>query len=166
MSSINKINKLNKSEFLLTFGNIFEKTEWIANKAFEKKPFKDVKYLFSKIIEIYEKCDKKKIFKIFKAHPDLAIAKKLTRDSEKEQNSASLNECSEKELKEFIKLNKKYKNKFKFPFIIAVKDKDKSEILNIFRKRIHNSIEDEYLEAKNQVKKIAITRLNKIFEIN
>ena len=59
-----------------------------------------------------------------------------------------------------------YKNKFKFPFIIAVKDKDKSEILNIFRKRIHNSIEDEYLEARNQVKKIAITRLNKIFEIN
>ena len=38
MKSINNINQLNKSDFLSVFGNIFEKTEWIAEKVFELKP--------------------------------------------------------------------------------------------------------------------------------
>ena len=32
MNSIDKINKLSKSEFLTIFGNIFEKTDWIAER--------------------------------------------------------------------------------------------------------------------------------------
>ena len=34
MDSIDTFNKLNKSEFLSTFGNVFEKTEWIAERVF------------------------------------------------------------------------------------------------------------------------------------
>ena len=30
MSLIDKFNKLNKSDFLSIFGNVFEKTDWIA----------------------------------------------------------------------------------------------------------------------------------------
>ena len=52
MFSINKINEFNKSEFLSVFGNIFEKTEWIAKKAFELKPFKNFEDFF---IEIHKK---------------------------------------------------------------------------------------------------------------
>ena len=53
MFSINKINELNKSEFLSIFGNIFEKTEWIAKKVFELKPFKNSEDCFLKFTEIY-----------------------------------------------------------------------------------------------------------------
>ena len=49
-----------------------------------------------------------------------------------------------------------------FPFIIAVKDKSKLEILSSFRKRISYDINIEFEEAKKQVKKIAILRLNEI----
>ncbi|MBA1340073.1 MAG: 2-oxo-4-hydroxy-4-carboxy-5-ureidoimidazoline decarboxylase, partial [Pelagibacterales bacterium] len=52
--------------------------------------------------------------------------------------------------------------KFGFPFIIAVKGKNKDEILNDFRKRIKNKINLEFEEAKKQVKKIANFRLNEI----
>ena len=166
MLSINKVNELNKSEFLLIFGNIFEKTEWIASKVFKLKPFKNNQDLFLKITEIYENSKKEQILEILNAHPNLAIEKKLTKDSAKEQVGANLNECSEEEFLEFSKLNKEYKNKFSFPFIIAVKGKNKNEILEIFKKRIHNSIKKEFEEAKNQVKKIAIIRLNQIFKLN
>ena len=166
MFSINKINEFNKSEFLSVFGNIFEKTEWIAKKAFELKPFKNFEDFFSKFTEIYEISDKEKILKILNAHPDLAVEKKLTKDSAREQLGANLNECSEEEFFEFSKLNKEYKDKFNFPFIIAVKGKNRSQILQIFKKRIHNSNEEEFEEAKNQVKKIALSRLNQIIEIN
>ena len=82
--------------------NIIEKNEWIADKDFELKPFKDLNDFYLKITKIYENCTKEKIFKIFNAHPDLVIEKKLTNDSKKEQTGASLNECSEKEFLELV----------------------------------------------------------------
>ena len=39
MKLISNINELNKSDFLSIFGNVFEKTTWIAEKVFELKPF-------------------------------------------------------------------------------------------------------------------------------
>ena len=64
--------------------------------------------------------------------------------------------------KEFKNLNIEYRNKFVFPFIIAVKGKNKKEILNSFRRRIENEINLEFNEDKEQVKKIATFRLNEI----
>ena len=61
-----------------------------------------------------------------------------------------------------MKLNKEYKKKFKFPVIIAVVGKNKNEILNSFRKRIKNEVNQEFLEAIIQVKKIALLRLKDI----
>ena len=58
MITIEKINNLNKSDFLVIFGNVFEKSEWIAEKVFDLKPFKDNKDIFSKIINIYENSEK------------------------------------------------------------------------------------------------------------
>ena len=105
---------------------------------------------------------KNDILKILNAHPDLAVEKKLTKDSEKEQTGANLNNCTDEEFKEFKELNLKYKKKFNFPFIIAVSGKSRKEILEIFRNRINNSLDKEFSEAKNQVKKIAIIRINNI----
>ena len=162
MKSINNINQLNKSDFLSIFGNVFEKTEWISEKVFELKPFKDFNDLSSKLLNLYEDCNKKKILIIFNSHPELAVAKKMTNESKLEQAVANLNECSVEEFNEFKKLNLEYKNKFEFPFIIAVKGKNKTEILNNFRQRILNDVESEFKEAKKQVKKIATFRLNEI----
>ena len=59
--------------------------------------------------------------------------------------------------------NFEYEKKFSFPFIMAVKGKDKIEILNNFRQRINNNIEFEFEESKKQVKKIALFRLEELF---
>ena len=117
---------------------------------------------FESELEIFENSNNKNHLKILRAHPDLTVKEKLTKDSQNEQANASLNECSDKEFKEFKKLNKKYKKKFGFPFIIAVKGKNKNEILNKFKKRVLNNIDIEFKEAKKQVKKIATFRLNEI----
>ena len=165
MRTIDNINSLNKSEFLLIFGNVFEKTESVALKVFELKPFKDFDDIISKMLKIYDEYDRGKILEILNSHPELAIEKKLTIDSKLEQTSANLNECSEEEFKEFRKLNIEYKTKFGFPFIIAVKGKNKNEILVNFRERIQNDLNKEFFEAKIQVKKIASFRLEDILSI-
>jgi len=162
MRTIDNINDLNKSDFLSIFGNVFEKTESVALEAFESKPFKNFEVIMLNMLNIYESYKKDKILEILNAHPELAVAKKMTSESISEQASAKLNECSNEEYEEFKRLNSEYKKKFNFPFIIAVKGKNKNEILNNFRQRISNNINDEFLEAKKQVKKIATFRLNEI----
>jgi len=72
--------------------------------------------------------------------------------------------CSKEEFLEFEKLNFDYEKKFKFPFIIAVKGKNKNQILDNFRERIKNNYEIEFNEAKSQVKKIALFRLNEVLQ--
>ena len=164
MNSLDKVNNLSKSDFISVFGNVFEKTKWIAERAYDSKPYNNFEELFAKMIEIFENSNNKNHLKILRAHPDLTVKEKLTKDSQNEQANASLNECSDKEFKEFKKLNKKYKKKFGFPFIIAVKGKNKNEILNKFKKRVLNNIDIEFKEAKKQVKKIATFRLSEIIK--
>ena len=162
MDSIDKFNKLSKTEFISIFGNIFEKTKWIAERCYESKPYNNLDELVSKMLKIFENIEKERHLEILNSHPDLAVEKKLTEDSKNEQKNASLNQCTDEEFVEFKKLNEKYKKKFGFPFIIAVKGKNKEEILNSFRQRITNNINLEFEEAKKQVKKIANFRLDEI----
>jgi len=162
---INKINKLPKSEFIKVFGNIFENANWIAVELYKKKPFDDFNALSLHIIAIFENTSKENQLKILNAHPDLANKtkiKSLTPDSKKEQTLAQLDQCTKKEYNEFQNLNEKYKKKFSFPFIYAVKGKSKKEILSNFRQRVLYDVKSEFEEAKKQVKKIASLRLHEI----
>ena len=158
---INKINKLPESEFIKVFANIFENARWIAEELYRRKPFKSFDELSSEMMNIFEVSSKEKKMKILNDHPDLGNKTKistLTPNSLKEQASAGLDQCTKEEFSEFEKLNNAYK-KFGFPFILAVKGKNKNEILNNFRKRVNSEPETEFNEAIIQVKKIAILRL-------
>ena len=158
------LNTISENEFTAIFGSIFEKSEWIAAETFKQKPFENSQDLINKMIKIYESCSTEQIIIILNLHPKLAIEKKLTSFSSKEQSKAKLDRCSKEELEEFNQLNFDYEKKFQFPFIIAVKGKNKNEILENFRSRINNSTQEEFNESKIQVKKIALLRLNDVLK--
>ena len=97
---INKINDLSKSSFTEVFGNVFENASWIAEKLYENKPFENFEDLSAKMLDIFECTSEENKLKIFSSHPDLADKTKiglLTPDSNKEQNNAGLDQCTEKE---------------------------------------------------------------------
>ena len=102
------LNTINKNKFTSLFGSVFEKSEWIAAETFKKKPFKNSQDLINKMIKIYESCSIDQIIIILNLHPKLAIEKKLTSFSTKEQTGAELDKCSEEELAEFDRLNLNY----------------------------------------------------------
>ena len=161
---INNINKLPEVQFIKLFANIFENSHFIAETLYKKKGdgFGNFEDLVQKMMSIFENATKEQKLKILNAHPDLADKAKITSmtsDSKREQNSAGLDQCTEDEFEEFKKLNTLYKKKFNFPFILAVKGKNKIEILNNFRKRVNSEPQIEFEEAINQVKKIASMRL-------
>ena len=79
---------------------------------------------------------------VLRAHPDLAgklaAAKRLTAESTEEQASAGLDALTDDEREKFTSLNEAYTQKHGFPFIIAVKDHTKTQIIAQFETRIHN----------------------------
>ena len=164
---INNINKLPEVQFIKIFSNIFENSQFIAEALYKKRSdgFNNFEDLVKKMMNIFENTTKEQKLKILNAHPDLADKAKITSmtsDSKSEQNSAGLDQCTEDEFEEFKKLNDLYKKKFNFPFIHAVKGKNKNEILDNFKKRISSDIKTEFEEAVKQVKKIASLRLLEI----
>ena len=164
---INNINKLPETQFINLFANIFENSQFIAVALYKKKGdgFSDFKDLMNKMMDIFENTTKEQKLKILNSHPDLANKTKvssLTDDSKKEQQNAGLDSCTKEEFDEFKKLNDLYKKKYNFPFILAVKGKNKNEILDNFKKRISSNPEIEFDEATKQVKQIAILRLENL----
>ena len=164
---INNINKLSETQFIKLFANIFENSQFIAEDLYKKKgdSFNDFEDLSKKMMDIFENTTKERKLKILNSHPDLANKTKvssLADDSKKEQQSAGLDYCTKEEFDEFKKLNDLYKKKFNFPFILAVKGKNKNGILNNFKKRISSNPETEFGEAIKQVKQIASLRLKEL----
>ena len=163
--------EMSKKEFIRTFGNVFEHSSWIAEKTYLRgvnPSMKDAEALHGFMCLEFRLASKTEKLKILKLHPDLAIKKfrkinNLTTTSVNEQKNAGLTTLTEKEQNDFNELNFNYKKKFKFPFIIAVKGKNRSQILRQFKMRLNNSKQLEFENACNEVEKIAGFRIQEIF---
>jgi 2-oxo-4-hydroxy-4-carboxy--5-ureidoimidazoline (OHCU) decarboxylase len=85
-----------------------------------------------------------------------------TADSTAEQASAGLHQCSKVQYEKFQALNDAYKEKFGFPFVMAVRGSSCEEILELFSKRLKNNYEVEFETALAEIHKIARLRLGAI----
>lgn len=160
-----------KSVFLKTFDELYEHSPWVIEKAFESIK-KDSKYdkldEFHKILSttVLNETDELQM-SLIKAHPMLAGKQakndELTDFSTNEQKSAGLNSCTNEEIKLFDELNKTYFDKFDFPYILAVKGRNKKEIIENFKSRLENKIDDEKKEALKQINQIAEIRIKGIY---
>lgn len=160
------IADLDRTEFIKRFGGVYEHTPWVAERCFDEgghseatRP-SDLAGPFSHLIEA---SGPEPQMLLLRAHPDLAgkLAQSgtLTRESTSEQAGAGLDECTKAEFDEFTRLNTAYREKFEFPYILAVKGRHRTEILTNFRKRLPNDVAEEFREALNQVHQIARLRL-------
>ena len=101
---------------------------------------------------------------LIRAHPDLAGRVKLSPDSASEQSGAGLDRCSAAELEDFLSLNARYREKFGFPFIKAVRGFDRGQILAEFRQRVDNAWDSEFAVALGEIHTIAWLRLSDLAE--
>ena len=56
-------------------------------------------------------------------------------------------------------MNKRYRERFGFPFIMAVKGRQSAEIMAALEARLRNSAGEEQAEAVRQVERILLLRL-------
>ena len=160
---------MNREIFLDTFGNVFEHSAWVADSVFDtgiEQLLSDADGLSKRFKSIFLDAHPDLQLSTLRAHPQLACALaepvELTAESVIEQSAAGLDQCSELEFKEFSRLNNAYFDKFGFPFIIAVRGRERQKILNLFRMRLQNDAVLEYQTALLQVCQIARFRIGDI----
>ncbi|MCA9836057.1 MAG: 2-oxo-4-hydroxy-4-carboxy-5-ureidoimidazoline decarboxylase [Trueperaceae bacterium] len=161
--SLEQLNHLENEAFVSILGGIFEHSPWVAEGAISFRPFSSVENLHQTMVTVVNKASEAKQLELIRAHPDLAgkaaRAGQLTASSSKEQAGAGLSHLSDEEYQEFHRLNDAYKDKFAFPFILAVKGHTQQSILEAFSVRLNHSAETERKTALEQIARIAWFRL-------
>ncbi len=162
--SLKGLNQLEKADFVSVLADIFEHSPWVPDGAYDLKPFKSIDDLHSTMVSVVTMADESQQLDLIRAHPDLAgkaaRSGNLTASSTNEQAGAGLDSLTDAEYDRFHELNNRYKEKFDFPFILAVKGHDKHSILEAFETRLGNGQLAEQQTALGQIAKIAKFRLD------
>lgn len=150
-----------RAAFVTRLGGIYEHSPWVAEAVYGRPEATTPEGLRTAMRQAVDGADAAHKLALLRAHPELACrqADALTQASQGEQRGAGLDRCTADEFAEFQRLNAAYRQKFGFPFIIAVKGMDRQAILAAFRTRIGNDAETEFRTALEQVHRIAGFRL-------
>lgn len=157
------LNGATRDELQQVLGGVFEHSPWVAAGVAEARPFAGVEALHAAMVAVVRRASRADQLALLRAHPDLAgraaRAGTLTDASAAEQSSAGLDRLDDEEYERFGRSNAAYREKFGFPFIIAVRRHDKKQILAAFEARLGNTAAQEMETALTQVFEIARLRL-------
>lgn len=152
-------------DFIARYAGVYEHSPWVAERVAPlATELDDVQQLADLLADCVDNASPEQQLALIRAHPDLVgraqVAGELTRDSAVEQASAGLDQCSRAEFLRFQELNSAYRDKFGFPFVMAVRDSNRAEILDAFAARLENDYDLEFETALAEIHKIARLRLD------
>ena len=160
--SIEELNRMGDSAFVDTLGGVYETSPWIAERAASDRPFDSITAVHESMKEAVQNASYESQLELLQAHPDLGERTEMTDASRKEQASAGLDQLSRQQYEAFQRLNETYRERFGFPFIMAVKDASPDVIQETMEGRVDNSAAEEFQTALDEVHEIARLRLDEL----
>jgi 2-oxo-4-hydroxy-4-carboxy-5-ureidoimidazoline decarboxylase len=160
--ALTEINALTPAEFVAAFGDVAEHSPWVAETAAGRRPFASREAMIEAFAEAVRSAPSDAKLALLRAHPDLATRAKVTAASAREQAGAGLTALTADEFRHFTQLNGRYREKYGFPFIYAVKGATKGDILASFEQRLANDWQEEFSIALEQVCRILRFRLEEL----
>jgi 2-oxo-4-hydroxy-4-carboxy-5-ureidoimidazoline decarboxylase len=157
--SIEEANSLDRAGFVARFGGIYEQSPWVAERAWERRPFTNRDALERALQDAVRQAERPRQLELLRAHPRLGTRLALSGYSRAEQAGAGLGDLTAAERSELEALNESYERKFGFPFIFAVRNASLRAILESCRSRIGADAAAEFDESLRQVFRIAAFRL-------
>ena len=157
--SLNTINRMTQAEFVAALGDIFEATPSIAEQAWNQRPFTSAEELWQTMVDVVVADSAAAQLALIKAHPDLGSRAAMAEASVQEQAGAGLAQMSTADYNRFQELNEAYRQKFGFPFVMAVKGHNTESILQTFEDRLENTVENEQTRSLSEIFQIAWFRL-------
>jgi OHCU decarboxylase len=153
-----------ETTFLRAHGHLFEHSPWVIERSWAQRPFADAAALSAAFRRVIEAAGREEQLALARAHPELADKLAidegaLTASSAAEQAGAGLDRLTAEQYATLQDLNRAYRERFGFPFIICVRLTDLAGIEAAMRRRLNNDAEVELREAMIQVGLIGALRL-------
>ncbi len=152
---------------------LYERSPWIAESTAAQRPFASIAALKFAMARIVHDADREAQLALILAHPELAgmaaLAGTLTEASADEQSRAGLTHCSPEELATLRLLNDAWRERFGWPFILAVdgprgRGLTRAEIIATFERRLASHRDTEFAECLRQIDRIAELRIARRFD--
>ena len=162
MIDMQALNALPREDFVARLGGIYEHSPWVAERAYSSRPFASVEALHAAMQSAMLAASPEEQLALIRAHPELLgrlEAAQLTASSRSEQAGAGLDRCTAEERARMRELNDRYRERFGFPFIVAVKGLDWSGIIARMQARMPHTREEEVATALAEIGRIARFRL-------
>ncbi|MGD1863803.1 MAG: 2-oxo-4-hydroxy-4-carboxy-5-ureidoimidazoline decarboxylase [Phormidesmis sp.] len=151
---------MGQADFMNYFGAVFEETPDVAEQVWNDRPFQDAVDLHQKMTAVVEQMTVAEQIALIRAHPELGKRGKMAEASVQEQAGAGLSQLEADDREHMRQLNSDYREKFGFPFVMAVKGLNRSDILTAFEQRLCMAAEAERVRSLAEIYKIAQFRLN------
>jgi OHCU decarboxylase len=168
VTSLQELNSLPATQFAATLSGVFERTPWVAERVAALRPFRSRFELHRAMCAALEQAAPDEQLALVRAHPELAARERpgagLTPESTREQHGAGLTACTPEEFSRLTQLNAAYAKKFGFPFVFAVRGKDRAAVIAALERRVANTREHERGQALHEIGRIAAFRLADLVE--
>lgn len=156
------MGELDRPAFVALLGPVFEHSPWVADTAWERGPFVSVEHLHAAMVAAIGAAPRDQRLTLIRAHPDLGAGEDtpLTAESTREQASAGLDALPDDPRQRLLALNRAYRERFGFPFVICARDHDADQILAAAQERLaHDPLTEERV-ALEQIARIGRLRLD------
>lgn len=160
--TLDGLNDADGETFVEILGGVYESSPWVAERVAVDRPFASVDDLHGRMSRAVRDASRERTLELLRAHPDLAEGTEMTDASEEEQASAGLDALSREQYETFQRLNETYRERFGFPFIMAVRGESPDAIQAAMERRIGNDEAEEFRTALEQVHEIARLRLEEL----
>ncbi len=166
--TLDQLNSMPADTFVTVLAGIFEHSPWVPEAAGQQRPFANVDALHTAMSQIVERAGAERQLALINAHPELAgkatVRGELTAESTREQSGAGLDLCTQDEFDPLQALNAQYREKFGFPFILAVRGYDRHGTIANFEARVNHDRAEELRTSLDQIYRIAGFRLNDLIQ--
>lgn len=159
---IANLNSVDDAAFIEHLTPALERYHPLLKRVLANRPFLNFQDLFERITIHIDSFGEEEKLALIKQFPRLADPQPLAEYSRREHIAAGINRLADHEHREFCRGNLAYVEKFAFPFVVCARDYGKAKIIELFARRLANSVADEIDEAIRQIKRIFWHRLTEL----
>lgn len=160
-SSLKNLNTCTPESFCAALADIWEHAPWVAQGVVDQRPFATVDALHAAMVGVVAALGEPARVAFYAGHPELAgeDARRgtMTDASIAEQGTLSLARLDTHEAEHWNALNRAYRTRFGFPFILCIRRHTRESALQAFEQRLQHDRSTELATTLGEI--AAITRL-------
>ncbi len=165
-SSLDYLNTCAPEVFCAVLADIWEHAPWVARGVAGQRPFATVETLHTAMVGVVAGQNEPARVAFYAGHPELAGADArrgtMTDASIAEQGTLSLAQLDTHEADRWNALNRAYRTRFGFPFILCIRRHTRESALQAFEQRLEHDRAAELVTTLGEIAAITRLRLDRL----